>query len=95
MKKNVDGTDGGHSSTNFLLRYKDSPRDTIKEQRDLRRSPNKALAPKIVLGIPEKLNKRDQGTPWMRPMDYEAFHEDPRDNFPEGIVAGIEEQIKK
>jgi len=82
MKRNVDGTDGGHSSTVVLLRYKDGSRDTIKEQGDLRRSPNEALAPKIVLGIPEKLNKRDQGTPWVRPMDNEAFHEHPRDDFP-------------
>lgn len=68
---------------------------TIKEQRDFRRSPNEALAPKIVLGIPEKLNKRDQGTPRVRSMDNEAFHEDPCDDFPQGIVVGVEEQIKE
>lgn len=68
---------------------------TIKEQRDLRRSPNKALAPKIVFGVPEKLNERDQSTPWVGTVDNEALHEYPCHNLPEGIVVGVEEQIKK
>jgi len=68
---------------------------TIKEQRNFRRSPNKALAPKIVFGVPDKLNERDQSAPWVGSVDNEALYEYPRHNFPKGIVAGVEEQIKK
>jgi len=28
-------------------------------------------------------------------MDDEAFHEDPRDDFPERVIVGIKEQVKK
>lgn len=68
---------------------------TVQEQRDLRRSPNKVLAPKVVFGVPEKLDERDQSTPWVRPVDNEALDEYPRHDFSEGIVAGVEEQIEK
>jgi len=68
---------------------------TIKQQRNLGRSPNEVLTPKIVLGIAKQLDEGYQSSPWVRPMDNKAFHEDPRDDFPERVIAGIKEQIKK
>ena len=67
----------------------------IKQQRNLGRSPNETRTPKIVLGIAKQLDEGYQSSPWVRPMNNKALHEDPRDDFPKSVIAGIKEKIEK
>ena len=68
---------------------------TVKQQGNLGRSPDEARTPKIVLGIAKQLDEGYQSSPRVRPMDNKALHEDPRNDFPERVIVGIKEQIKK
>ena len=77
------------------MRYQQKVTYTIKQQRNLGRSPNETRAPKIVLGIAKQLDKGYQSAPWVRPMDNKALHKDPRDDFPKCVIVGIKEKIKK